>query len=130
MGRIQFRCPLYQSRRSGNITLFNHYPSEHACGCVTGYENKQVGRIAEAVIPGRDRAHHLVRNVIEEDRPIRQAAKQIQSEVSPRERKACANPHGTRLIAATFSKEMRRRPAALLQLREPCRPLPMFPEDY
>src|SRR5258707_8893463 len=99
--------------------------------CITGYENKQVGRIAEAVIPGRDRAHHLMRNVIEKDRPIRQTAKQVQSEVSPWERKGCANPHGARLTAATFSKAMQaRRPAALLQPGEPCRPLPRFPEGY
>src|SRR5258708_25939225 len=92
--------------------------------CITGYESKQVGHIAEAVIPGRDLAHHLMRNVIEKDRPIRQTAKQVQSEVSPWERKGCAHPHAPRLTAATFSKAMlTRRAAPFLPPRAPRRPL-------
>src|SRR3979490_2741264 len=35
-----------------------------------------------------------MRDVIEEDRPIGEAPKQIEAEVSPRRRKRCIKPHG------------------------------------
>src|ERR1700682_6188472 len=114
MRGIEFKNPPCQPRRSRSIALFDHYYSEQEGGGIAGYEDKQIGCIAEAVIPGRDRVHHLVRNVVEKDRPICQAAKQVQSEVPPWQGKRGANPHGTPLIAATSSLAMRvRRPAGV-----------------
>src|SRR6202171_5886649 len=111
MRGIEFKNPPCQPRRSRSIALFDHYYSEQEGGGIAGYENKQIGGIAEAVVPGRDRVHHLVRNVVEKDRPVRQAAKQIQSEIPPWEGKRGANPHGTGLIAARFSTPRRVRQA-------------------
>jgi hypothetical protein len=71
---IKFQSTPDQPGRSRSGAPLDHYSSEHQCRCVTGYENEQVGRIAKTVIPGRKRTQHLVRDVIEKDRPIRQAA--------------------------------------------------------
>src|SRR6266852_1106301 len=109
VGGVQLKSTLYQSRCSRNVTLLNHYSSEHACGRVTGYENKQVSRVAESVIAGRDRAQHLVRDVIQKDRPISQTAKQVQSEVSPSGRKCCADSHGRALLLRRFRRGGLRR---------------------
>src|ERR1700724_4923313 len=98
-----------------------------------------MGCRAEAIMRGGDRIQHLVRDVIEKNRPIRQAAKQVQPDVADGEREICGSPHG-RLIAWTLSKMKRgpparrpaawRRLAASLQPGEPYRLTPGSPRAY
>lgn len=65
----------------------------------------------------------------QEDRPIRQAAEQVQPDVPTGESKICPSQHGVHLIAGLSTKTTKcRRPAMLLSLRERCRRSPRFPE--
>src|SRR6185437_787619 len=49
---------------------------------VARYENEYFRGIAEAVVPNRDPAHDVLRNMVEKNQPQRQAAEQVEPQVA------------------------------------------------
>ena len=59
-------------------------------GEIAGYENEELGGVAEAVILQRQPGNDVVRNVVEEDHPQPHAAEQVEPEVTlDRNRNRC-----------------------------------------
>ncbi len=70
-----------QSCSCGN-TLRGHPFRVHERRRVAGNEDENVGSVAEAVIPRRQPSDRIVRDVINKDRPVREAAEKIEMKIS------------------------------------------------
>lgn len=82
MGDVDVRCPLEDPGAGRDHPAFTQGATIHEGGGITGNEHEQVGRVPEAVIPNRDPVHYVIRDVNEIDKPQRDAAKQIEADVS------------------------------------------------
>jgi hypothetical protein len=79
---IELPHPLHQlCCADQEAALQHHLRVDERCG-VAGDEDEQVGRVAEAVVAGRHPGDDVVRNVVEEDRPVGDPAKQVQAQIA------------------------------------------------
>ena len=81
MGDVDLPGALEDARARHHDAAVAHLAAIHEGGGVAGDENEDFRRVAEAVIADGDPAHHVGRNVIEEDQPQRQPAKKVEAEI-------------------------------------------------
>ncbi|MGY4487942.1 hypothetical protein ACVWWR_007133 [Bradyrhizobium sp. LM3.2] len=79
---VELPDPLGQPRGADEKATLKHHPGIDEGGGVAGDEDEQVGGVGKAVIAGGDPVHHIVGDMVEKDRPVRDAAKQVEPEVT------------------------------------------------
>jgi len=79
---IELPDPFGQPRRSDDEAAVKHHSGVNEGGGIAGDENEEVGGVAEAVVTGGDPVHHIVRNVVQENSPVGNAAKQVEPKVA------------------------------------------------
>jgi hypothetical protein len=86
------RAPEYPGGSYDDAALAHHL-REGGESHVAGNEDEQIRGTAESVIPGRDQVHHIVGDVIEKDRPVRDAEKKMQAQIAIVGRKLGVDVH-------------------------------------
>src|SRR5205807_215042 len=81
MGHVELPYAAKEQGRAGNETLPRHSAPVHECRGVSGDEDKDIRRIAEAVIASREPRNGVVGNVVQEDRPISEPPEQIETQI-------------------------------------------------
>jgi hypothetical protein len=105
MGDVELPDALGQPGRADDEAALQHHPGVDERGSIAGNEDEQVGGVAEAVIPRGDPIHHIIGDMIEIDRPVRDAAKQVEPEVASLFGQGGVDFHGSR-----FEVMLSRRP--------------------
>ncbi len=82
MGDVELPDALGEPRGADDEAALQHHPGVDEGGGIAGNENEQIGGVAETVIAGGDPVHDVVGDVIQVDRPVRDAAKQVEPEVA------------------------------------------------
>ena len=82
MRDIELPDPLGQAGGTDDEAAFDHHPRVNEGGGISRNENEQIRGVAETVVSGGDPVHDIVGNVIQENRPVGDAAKQIKPEVA------------------------------------------------
>ena len=82
MGHVDLPGAPQDVGASNDESAFTHLLSIDECGRVARDENKYFGRVAEPVIADRDPGHDVRGDVIQEDQPKRDAAKQIEPQIA------------------------------------------------
>ena len=101
---VELPDPLEQPGGADDEPALQHHLGVDERSGVAGYENEQVGGVAEAVIPGRDPVHDVVGDMIQKDGPVRDAAKQIEPEVATFGGENCVDFHGARFVIGRISR--------------------------
>ncbi len=104
---IELPDPLQQLHRADDESALEHHLRVDESGGIPGDEHEQVRGIAEAVVPRRHPGDEVVRNVIEVDRPVGNAAKQVEPKIAAGGRKdrvdgAHVNQHRIWICAPTL----------------------------
>lgn len=94
IGGIELPRALEYPRRSDDDAALGHHRREVGESRVTGNEDEQIRGAAESVVPGRDQVHHIVGDVVEKDRPVRDAQKKMKAQVAIAGRKLGVGIHG------------------------------------
>jgi hypothetical protein len=75
-----------QPRRSYHEPVVSHHATKNQCGGVSRNVDEEISSVAETVVACCNPIDRIVRNVIEEYRPVGDATKQIETHVSPSRR--------------------------------------------
>ena len=82
IGGVELPRALEYPGCSDEGAAFKHHSAVVGERDVARNEDEQISGAAESVISGRDQVDHIVGNVIEEYRPVRQSQKQIEPEIA------------------------------------------------
>src|SRR5205085_7256842 len=74
---VELPHALEQPGGADDKTALDHHPGIDERRRVPGNKDEQVRGVTKTVIAGGDPVHHIVRDVVEKDRPVRDAAKQV-----------------------------------------------------
>ena len=96
MGDVELPDALGEAGGADDKAALQHHPGIDERRGVPRNEDEQIRGIAEAVIPGCDPVHDVVGDVIQVDRPVRDAAKQIEPEIASLFGQYCVDFHGCR----------------------------------
>ena len=96
MGDIELPDALGKARGADNEAALEHHAGVNKGGGIAGDEDEEIGGVAEPVIPGGDPVHDIIGDMIQENRPVRDAAKQVKAEVSSFVGQGCVDFHGSR----------------------------------
>lgn len=101
VGRIELPRALEYPGRPDDDAALGHHLREVGESGVAGNEDEQIRSAAESVIPGRDQVHHIVGDVIEKDRPVRDAEKKMQAQIAIVGRKLGVDVHGVYFLMSS-----------------------------
>src|SRR6478752_9161921 len=82
MRDINLPCALEHARGSDNKTILLHRAAIDKGGGIPGYEDENLGRVAEPIVTDGNPTDRVRRDVIEENQPEREAAEQIKPEIA------------------------------------------------
>ena len=105
MRDIELPDPLGQAGGADDEAAFQHHPGIDEGGGITRNENEQIGGVAEAIISRGDPVHDIVGNVIQENRPVRDPAKQVEPEIASFGGQGCVDFHGGRFENDAFEED-------------------------
>src|SRR5690606_37963721 len=96
MGDVKLPDSFEQPCCTDDETAVEHHVGVDERSSVAGNENEQVGGVAEPVVARRDPIDGVIWNMIEENRPVGDAAKQVKTEVAAFGRQGCVDVHDGR----------------------------------
>jgi len=82
IGGVDLPDPLEDAgHRNEQASFYRHLAVKHRRG-VTGREEKEIRGATEPEIPRREQAHHVIRNMVEKDRPVGDPEHNVEPEIA------------------------------------------------